>query len=119
MHKVVILHPPKFGIEVIKPAKCIGPLNAEVPDTSEMNKELLTMGTICMPINVKIHWLQMDVRLLHSAYSETAACKDKAGNATFGEFAYRGGIDESVFLWLMFDTEIRRMSPFGRSRRCT
>ena len=77
------------------------------------------MGTICMPINVKIHWVQMDVRLLHSAYSETAACKDKAGNATFGEFAYRGGMDESVILRLMFDTEIRRMSPFGRNRRCT
>ena len=48
----------------------------------------------------------MNITMLHFADSETAACKDKAGNAPFGEFACWGGVEASVIPRLMFETDI-------------
>ena len=61
----------------------------------------------------------MNVTMLHSAYSETAACKDKAGNAPFGEFAYWGGVDVSEIPPLIFETDIEGWKLFGCNRGAT
>ena len=44
--------------------------------------------------------------MLHSANCETAACKGKAGNAPFGGFACWGGVDGSIILRPLFETDI-------------
>ena len=58
----------------------------------------------------------MKVTILHSADSETAACKDEAGNAPFGEFACWGGVDGSVILRLLFETDIEGSKLFSYNR---
>lgn len=58
----------------------------------------------------------MYVTMLHSTDSETAACKGKAGNAPFGEFAYWGGVDGSVIPSLIFETDIEGWTLFGCNR---
>ena len=44
--------------------------------------------------------------MFHSADSETAVCKGKAGNAPFGGFACCGGVDGSIIPRLLFETDI-------------
>ena len=58
----------------------------------------------------------MNVTMLHSADSETAACKDKADNAPSGEFACWGGVNGSVIPRLIFETDIEGCELFGCNR---
>ena len=69
-----------------------------------------------MPFCVKIHWTPMNVTMLHSTDSETAACKGKAGNALYGEFASWGGVDGSVIPRLVLETDIEGWKLSGCNR---
>ena len=69
-----------------------------------------------MPIKIYNHWTPMDVSMLHSAESETAVCKGKAGNAPFGGFACYGGVDGSIIPRLLFKTDIKAWRLFCCNR---